>query len=372
MMKPCLILFDIDETLYFNDEKKIPESTLIALERLHQAGHTLAIATGRAPFELVEEVKSLPFDLFILANGQVVIRNDEIIYENAIDKAVVDDLLQSANDAGVFLGFNSASHSSVTGLTPTLTVAFQKYYTQLPQVVPNADDHETIYQIWYLSEDISAVSSQFADRLKFLPWLTNGADVVPSGASKAAGLTEALAVLGDIMPSKIVFFGDGLNDVELMQMADVGIAMGNAVEPLKTVADFVTKDIDDDGIFYACEQLGLFELTVDTDKIALRIDELLALIDATPDVLEYYFELKNLYSGYTRESEKAIRLLESALVFFPENIMLLIELASTYEFETTDFEQAKMYYEKVLTLDPNHFLALEALDVLTEQSIHAQ
>jgi len=364
-MDKCLILFDIDETLYQNNEKRIPDSTLVALDRLHKAGHTLAIATGRPLFELVEAIKEVPFDLFILANGQMVIRNDEIIYENAIDKTIIDDLLVQAHAAGVYLGFSSATHASVTGITPELEVAFAKYYATMPRVAPNTDEHESVHQIWYLSEDITAISEQFSDRLKFLPWLTNGADVVPAGSSKAVGLTEALAVLADVLPAKIVFFGDGLNDLELMAMADVGIAMGNAVEPLKAVADFVTKNIEDDGIYYACEQLELFGATVEG-----QIADLVDLIATEPDVLEHYLDLKALYSGYTRESEKGIQVLEAALERFPEDVVLLLELAATYEFELEDFDMAKMYYQRVLAIDPEQDLALDALAVINERSVY--
>jgi len=364
-MEPCLILFDIDETLYSNDKKQIPESAITAIHKLHQAGHTLAIATGRSPFEMIAAVKELPFDFYVLANGQVVSRNDEIIYEKVIDKMMIEELLVEAHAAGVYLGFSSATHSSVTGITPELEVAFAKHYAVIPNVAPNADAHESVHQIWYLSEDVTGISERFADRLKILPWLTTGADVVPIGASKAVGLTEALAVLADVLPKKIVFFGDGFNDLELMMMADVGIAMGNAVEPLKAVANFVTKNIEDDGIYYACEQLGLFDMTVD-----IQIAELMDLIAAEPHVLEHYLDLKALYSSYTRESEKGIKILEAALEQFPDDVVLLLELAATYEFERDDMTQAKMYYERVLAIDPEHYLALDALDALSERSIY--
>ena len=56
----------------------------------------------------------------------------------------------------------------------------------------------------------------------------------------------------------MIAFGEGYNDIEMLQLADMGVAMGNASEEVKAHADFVTKRIDEDGIFYACEQLGLF------------------------------------------------------------------------------------------------------------------
>jgi tetratricopeptide (TPR) repeat protein len=115
----------------------------------------------------------------------------------------------------------------------------------------------------------------------------------------------------------------------------------------------------------------LFDVTVDEDEVQARITELLSLIEAEPNVLTHYFELKSIYSGYTRESEKGLKILEDALTRFPNDIELLIELAATYEFELEDFDQAKKYYERVLAIDPEHYLALDALEVINERSVHS-
>ena len=370
-MESCLIIFDIDETLYINHESRIPKSTLEAINKLKASGHTLAIATGRAPFELLDEAKQLPMDFFILANGQLVLKGDEIIYENAIDPDVIHELLAEANANGVYLGFNSATHSSVTGMTDAMHEAFATYYSTIPEVSKSIDRHGAIYQMWYLSEDVTDVIEKFKDKLTFHPWLTNGADVVPIGVSKAVGLTKTLEILGDALPKKVIFFGDGSNDLELVKMADIGVAMGNAIEPLKMIADFVTKNIEDDGIYYACEQLGLFSTaTDDKDDVNTMIAQLKEAIAIEPDKLDYYWKLKSLYSSYTRESKKAVKTLEDALVYFPDHVKLLGELATVYEFELEDYVKAKMYYEKVLALDPTHELALHALAILNDKSIH--
>ena len=52
-------------------------------------------------------------------------------------------------------------------------------------------------------------------------------------------------------------FGDSMNDYELVREAGIGIAMGNSVEELKAVADYVADDIDRDGVWKACRHLGL-------------------------------------------------------------------------------------------------------------------
>jgi len=174
----------------------------------------------------------------------------------------------------------------------------------------------------------------------------------------------------DVLPEKVVFFGDGINDIELIEMADIGVAMGNAEDTVKAIADFVTKNIEDDGIYYACKQLGLFETTVSvSDTINAMILQLEDDITADPYNLEHYLELKSLHSSFTRNTDMAVEVLEEALVYFPNNVKLLVELATVYEFELEDYEQAKLYYEQVLALDPTNEIALSSLAILNNKSI---
>jgi hydroxymethylpyrimidine pyrophosphatase-like HAD family hydrolase len=119
-------------------------------------------------------------------------------------------------------------------------------------------DTENVFQVWFFSNDYSKYAKKYEDKVRFVPWLDNGSDIIPKGSSKAAGLLKTIEANHDQLPKKIIFFGDGVNDIELVEMADIGVAMGNAVDSLKEKANFITKNIEDDGIYYACEQLGLF------------------------------------------------------------------------------------------------------------------
>ncbi|MFR1042121.1 MAG: HAD hydrolase family protein, partial [Faecalibacillus intestinalis] len=55
-------------------------------------------------------------------------------------------------------------------------------------------------------------------------------------------------------------FGDGGNDMQMLKHVNTAIAMGNAGDELKSIADFVTKDVDDEGIAYALKHYGLIDL----------------------------------------------------------------------------------------------------------------
>ena len=80
------------------------------------------------------------------------------------------------------------------------------------------------------------------------------AEIVLSGISKATGIEKVLSYFG-VDRSDSVAIGDGSNDIEMVEYADIGIAMGNSSGDLKAVADYITTDIEEDGIknaiFYA-------------------------------------------------------------------------------------------------------------------------
>lgn len=87
-------------------------------------------------------------------------------------------------------------------------------------------------------------------------WTPLFADVNPQGQSKRVGVDIFCEQLG-IDPAATVAFGDGGNDVTMLQHCGVGVAMGNAVDSLKEVADYVTDEVDQDGVYNALRHLGI-------------------------------------------------------------------------------------------------------------------
>ena len=79
-------------------------------------------------------------------------------------------------------------------------------------------------------------------------------EIMPKKATKAEAI-QTLKKLWDC--DRVVSFGDAVNDIPMFKQVPFSIAMGNAIDELKSIAYFVSKDIDDDGIEYACKYFGL-------------------------------------------------------------------------------------------------------------------
>jgi HAD superfamily hydrolase (TIGR01484 family) len=118
---------------------------------------------------------------------------------------------------------------------------------------------QKIYQMFLhcdLEEEISYQSH--IPELDFRRW-SSGArtcDVNLSNSNKAVGLTKLLEVLG-IAPDEAVAFGDGLNDIEMLSLVGMGVAMGSGREELKQIANMVTISAEEEGVRYGLEKLGL-------------------------------------------------------------------------------------------------------------------
>lgn len=87
-------------------------------------------------------------------------------------------------------------------------------------------------------------------------WCDGFFDVIPKGSKKSGGIDKIIAHYG-IRLEETIAFGDGGNDIDMLQHAGIGIAMGNAADNVKTAADYVTTSVDNDGILNALKHFGI-------------------------------------------------------------------------------------------------------------------
>ncbi len=261
-MKKGIVSFDIDMTLLDHKDYKIPDSALRAVEKLRE-NYYIVIATGRdmdAKFSL-DLRGAIEADAMIHLNGTKITVGDQLIYEHCMDQELVKRLLMFAQGKPFAMG---------------MSVGMEDYYVN-PQIVTIQDmmrwsrSDRNFREPWKLLEQpvrtmvyigpeswAKVVEAEFPE-LK-LPMFAGktGSDVVEKSVSKADGLKLVCDYFG-IPQSQTVAFGDSMNDYEIVQAAGIGVAMGNSVDELKKIADYVTTDIDKDGVWNACVHLGLIE-----------------------------------------------------------------------------------------------------------------
>lgn len=90
-------------------------------------------------------------------------------------------------------------------------------------------------------------------------WWDRAADLIPAESGKGKAVKNILDYFG-FSKQEAIAFGDGRNDIEMLRAVGTGIAMGNAGDEVKAIADTECKNVEDDGIYYYCVEKGLIEL----------------------------------------------------------------------------------------------------------------
>ncbi|WP_409344879.1 Cof-type HAD-IIB family hydrolase [Paenibacillus sp. MBLB4367] len=256
-MDKKIVFFDIDGTL-LNDRNEIPESTKKAVRALQDKGIATAIATGRTPamFEWVRE--ELGIHSFVSINGQYVVHDGKPVYANPIDPGTLEELVSLTSASGHALA--TCNESKVRALAaehPHIRNSFAAINLPHPPVDPSFHRNEPVYQGYlFINREEQALYDQTFPQLRFVRWHEFAVDVLPADSSKAVGIEQMLRILG-IRNENCFAFGDGLNDVEMLASAGVGIAMGNAVHEAKNAANLVTASSSEDGIWKGLHLVGL-------------------------------------------------------------------------------------------------------------------
>ena len=108
-----------------------------------------------------------------------------------------------------------------------------------------------------LEGEEKAYESLFKE-LRFVRWHPKSVDVIAANGSKAVGVQKVIEYLG-ANEDDVYAFGDHLNDIEMFSVVKNSVAMGNALEEIKKIAKYETKHVDEGGIAYGLQMLGLYQ-----------------------------------------------------------------------------------------------------------------
>ena len=255
-----IIFFDIDDTLRNSKTGFIPSTIPTIFKQLREKEILTGIATGRGIFGVVPEIKALKPDFFVTLNGAYIEdKKGNVVYSNKIAKDKVEDYITWTKEVGIDYGLVGSHAAKLSRRTEMINQAIDPIYPDL-EVDPDFYQKEDIYQMWTFEDqgDDLTLPESLASTLRMVRWHEHSSDVVPISGSKAAGVAKVVDQLG-FKPENVMVFGDGLNDLELFDYAGISIAMGISHEKIKEKADYITKTLEEDGIFDALEGFGMVE-----------------------------------------------------------------------------------------------------------------
>ena len=255
-----IIFFDIDDTLRNSKTGFVPSTIPRVFKQLREKGILTGIATGRGIFGVVPEIKALNPDFFVTLNGAYIEdKKGNVIYSNKIAKDKVEEYIAWTKEVGIDYGLVGSHAAKLSRRTEMISQAIDPIYPNL-EVDRDFYQNEDIYQMWTFEEqgDDLTLPDSLASTLRMVRWHEHSSDVVPISGSKAAGVAKVVDQLG-LKPENVMVFGDGLNDLELFDYAGISVAMGISHDKIKEKADYITKALEEDGIFDALEGFGMVE-----------------------------------------------------------------------------------------------------------------
>ncbi|MGH0427187.1 Cof-type HAD-IIB family hydrolase [Bacillus pretiosus] len=251
-----VVFFDVDGTLLSEIDRSMHESTKEAIQRLIDKGIHVVVTTGR-PYSLCSQFKELGIHTIISANGAHIKCGETVLHKSVLSSEIVHDISEFAELHGqgvsyftegfTMNGIASDNERVMQALSETLNLG------EYPE--KSKDLSEEIYCLCLYADEIE--SQKF---IKKYPMLTfdrfHGYVINVLEDNKVSKLTAIQKVLDhlNICKSEAIAFGDGGNNIEMLQYVGLGIAMGNGGEVLKTKADFVTKKASEGGILFALEK----------------------------------------------------------------------------------------------------------------------
>ena len=252
------VFFDIDGTLVSFKSHTVPESARRAIARLREQGVKVFIATGRL-MKHVAIVNDIEVDGYITVNGGYCITSaGEVIFESAFPRATVERVIDLSEQYGFDLNVMTHEDMYVSSMGERV-----KKIASMINIMPTVADVRTIAATQPVVQMCPYISRELEQEIMpLLPdcvgsrWIETFMDLNVRGVDKSLGIQQVMNYYGLTM-AEAMAFGDGGNDLPMVRDVAVGVAMGNACDELKAVADYITSSVDEDGVSRALEHFGL-------------------------------------------------------------------------------------------------------------------
>lgn len=260
-----LIVTDLDGTL-LNDDKEITAQTIETMRRAQAEGILVTVATGRMYTAAVHFAKQIGVDLPVICcnGGQVKKVGEEPIFARHFSASVAGAVIAECYRRDWYVQWYIGDQAYAKEFSPQffgnykrienfnvneVGADFQPYLNGVIQIVIR----DLGGRIGTIREVLGA---KFGGQVTFQQHTDISVDVTPQGINKAVGIAALIKTLG-IKKEEVMAFGDADNDIAMLAYVGTGVAMENALDQVKEVADLITGDCNHDGVAAAIERYVL-------------------------------------------------------------------------------------------------------------------
>lgn len=277
-MESQLVFLDVDGTIT-NYRNEVTPSAIQAIRQARANGHQVLPVTGRSKAEMYADILDIGFDGYIGGNGSYIEYQGNVLYEAVLSREDSREIVDWLNDRGLayYLESNSGLFASST-FEERGRSTIQEYAAYKGQLHPETLDvrkvfPEMIFNGNLYRSDLNKVSfilesyEDYLEAKKVFPHLKVGTwggqgekalfgDIGVAEITKAGAIERLLKYL-DHPKERTLAVGDAKIDISMLTYCQVGIAMGSGGDEIKAMADYVTKSVDDDGLYHAFQHFGL-------------------------------------------------------------------------------------------------------------------
>lgn len=249
--------FDIDGTLLSFKTHKVSDGTVRAFEELHRKGIRTFISSGR-PKVLIPEMP-VGFDGYVTMNGGYCFAGDKVLLKSPLPQEETDRWLHYAQEHQLCTMIFTEHEMFVNTLENPIANAIRNQLEfEMPPVMPIEQMFgcETYQIIAVMPAEQDEEVLELLPHCRLPRWHPQFSDLIYCKNSKAAGIESMLQHFG-LHREECIGFGDGGNDIEMLEYCGIGIAMGNAAPEVQSHADYVTTSVDDEGIEHALLELDI-------------------------------------------------------------------------------------------------------------------
>ena len=252
------LFFDIDGTLVSFKTHQIPQSAIDAIMQAKKQGVKIYISTGR-PFLLINNIDGIKHlvDGYITANGAYCFAGNEVISCLPIPEEDVRTVIRWADEkdfACMVVGEKDLAMYRNNACADRIFRQMLNVHNLQTDVPIEPILRQRILQLTpVISEAEEKQLMPLLTGCESSRWYPDFADITARNVNKGNGLL-AIAAHHGIRIEETMALGDGGNDISIIERAGIGVAMGNANDSLKAVADYVTGSVDEDGVYHALKR----------------------------------------------------------------------------------------------------------------------
>lgn len=256
------IFFDVDGTLLdsMHGQSEISEAVVSKLRKLQEQGDYIFIATGRPHSFMSDYLLNFGFDGLLLNNGAHIEMHNKTIYKKPLEREFVKKITAALEEKRIEYILQGEAHSYLKQEFKVFNHFFDSFGILTSKVIRNFDPAEIdVFKIEVLCKEkeqqdyCTSFLETYPSYTHFFSISGEVCEIHAKESTKGTGILKVLELL-NIPVENSYAFGDGDNDIEMLQTVGCGIAMDNATDEVKAYADKITLSVQEDGVAAGIEQ----------------------------------------------------------------------------------------------------------------------